>query len=134
MRKILLVTCTAALMAWVATAPAAAAPTRATNYQTVDMSCDGLGAITIEVVNRGHWGAAKIQGTKTTLLQAWADETVIYDNQVVHQERHTKGAAAIDDVCRLSWSEQLAADDLPPGFPEGTYRFEIETGVKVRGR
>jgi hypothetical protein len=36
--------------------------------QTLDLACDGLGDITIEVVNRGHWGAAKVQGTNTTLI------------------------------------------------------------------
>jgi hypothetical protein len=134
MKKILLLACTAVLTASFVAGPAAAAPTRATNYQTVAMSCDGLGDITIEVVNRGHWGAAKVQGTNTTLIQAWVNETVIYDDEVVHQDSHAKGNDAIDDVCSFSWSEELGEDDLPPGFPEGTYLFEIETGVKVRGR
>jgi hypothetical protein len=134
MKKILLLACTAALMASVAAAPAAAAPTRATNYQTVEMTCDDLGDITVEVVNRGHWGAAKVQGTKTTLIQAWANETVIFDGEVVHQDGHAKGNDHIDDICRFSWSAELGEDALPPGFPEGTYHFEVETGVKVRGR
>lgn len=134
MKKILLLACTAALTASVAAGPAAAAPTQATNYQAVEMTCDGLGDVTIEVVNRGHWGAAKIQGTNTTMIQAWANETVIYDDEVVHQDSHAKGNDDIDDVCSFSWSEHIGQADLPPGFPEGTYHFEVETGVKVRGR
>jgi hypothetical protein len=134
MKKILLLACTAALTASVAVGPAAAAPTRATNYETVEATCDGLGDITVEVVNRGHWGAAKIQGTNATLIQAWVNETVSYDGEVVHEERHAKGNDRIDDICSRSWSEELGEDDLPPGFPAGTYHFEIETGVKVRGR
>jgi hypothetical protein len=102
--------------------------------QTLDLACDGLGDITIEVVNRGHWGAAKVQGTNTTLIQAWSEETVTYDGSVVHQDSHAKGNDTIDDICRFSWSQEFAEDDLPPGFPAGTYHFEIETGVKVRGR
>lgn len=134
MKKILLLACTAALMASVVAGPAAAAPTGATNYQTVAMSCDGLGDITIEVVNRGHWGAAKIQGTTSTMIQAWVHEVVTYDGAVVHEDSHAKGNDDIDDTCSFSWSEELGQDDLPPGFPAGTYRFDIETGVKVRGR
>jgi hypothetical protein len=134
MKRILVLACTAALTAAVAAGPAAAAPTRATNYQTVEMTCDGLGDTTVEVVNRGHWGAAKIQGTNTTLIQAWASETVSYDDEVVHRDTHAKGNDHIDDICRFSWSQELGADELPPGFPEGSYLFEIETGVKVRGR
>jgi hypothetical protein len=134
MKKILLLACTAALTASVAAGPAAAAPTRATNYESVEVTCDGLGDITIEVVNRGHWGTAKIQGTNTTLIQAWAHETVTYEGKVVNEERHAKGNDRIDDICSHSWSEELGQDDLPPGFSAGTYHFEIETGVKVRGR
>ncbi len=134
MKRILLLACTAALTVSVAAGPAAAAPTRATNYETVDMTCGVLGSITIEVVSRGHWGAAKIQGTNTTLIQAWVEETVTDPNDDVHEDRHAKGNEDIDDVCSFSWSELLGEDDLPPGFPEGTYDFDIETGVKVRGR
>ncbi len=134
MKRLLLLTCTAALMASVAAGPAVAAPTRATNYETVAMTCDVLGGITIEVVSRGHWGAAKIQGTNTTLIQAWVEETVTDPNDGVHQDSHAKGNDAIDDVCRFSWSEELGEDDLPPGFEPGIYDFDIETGVKVRGR
>jgi hypothetical protein len=134
MKRILVLACTAALTASVAAGPAAAAPTRASNHQTVEMTCDGLGDITIEVVNRGHWGAAKIEATNTTLIQAWVDESVTYDDEVIHQDRHTKGNDDIDDICRFSWSEELGEEELPPGFPAGSYLFEIETGVKVRGR
>jgi hypothetical protein len=134
MRRTLLLACVAALTLSLTAGAAAAAPTKATNYETIELDCDGLGPITVEVVNRGHWGAAKVQGTNTTLIQAWAEETVTFDSEVVDQHRHAKGNDTIDDTCRLSWSEELGEDDLPPGFPPGTYHFEIETGVKIRGR
>jgi hypothetical protein len=119
MKKILLLACTAALTASVAIGPAAAAPTRATNYETVEATCDGLGDITVEVVNRGQRGAAKAHGTNTTLIQASAHETVSYEGEVVHEERHAKGNDRIDDICSHSWSEELDEDDLPPVSPQG---------------
>lgn len=134
MNRTLLLACTGALALALGFAPASAAPTQAANHQVVEMTCEQLGPIAIEVVNRGHWGAAKIQGTTTTLLQAWAEETVWFDGEVVHEDRHARGNDTIDDTCRLSWSEDLGEQDVPPGFPTGTYDFEVETGVKIRGR
>lgn len=136
MRRILPLASVTALALSMGVGTAAAAPTQARNYQEVELSCDGLGDITIAVVNRGHWGAAKtrIEGTPTTVIQAWAHETVSFEGTVVHTDTHAKGNDAIDDVCRFSWSETLTEEALPPGMPEGEYHFEVETGVKLRGR
>jgi hypothetical protein len=138
MKRIILLVCTAALALSVTTGPAAAAPTQAKNYQTYDLACDGLGNITIEVVNRGHWGAAKVQGTQLTLIQSWATLTVTPEGSdtVVYEEAHAKGNDDIDDICRRSWTQEVVEGDpdAPPGFPAGTYLLQAETGVKHVGR
>lgn len=138
MRRILLLVFTAALTLSAAAGPAVAAPTNATNYQTFDLTCDGLGDITIEVVSRGHWGAAKVQGTQLTLVQAWATLTVTPQgsDEVVFTEHHAKGNDDYDDICRQSWTEEIVEGDpnAPPGFPAGTYTLDHTTGVKIRGR
>jgi hypothetical protein len=137
MKRILLMICTVALALATTTGAASAAPTKATNHETFELECDTLGAITIEVVNRGHWGTAKVVGTNTTLIQAWATLTVTPEGSdtPVFEEDHAKGNDSIDDVCRRSWIVEIVEGDpeAPPGFPAGTYRLDAETGVKVRG-
>ena len=108
MKETILLVCTAAALALSATA-ATAAPTKATNYETIEATCDGLGDVTIEVVNRGHWGAVRVQGTNITLIQSWATLAVTPEGSdtVVYEESHAKGNDDTDDVCRDSWIEVL---------------------------
>jgi hypothetical protein len=135
-KRIIVLMCATALALAATAGPAAAGPVQAANYQTYDLTCDGLGDITIEVVHRGHWGAAQVQGTNLTLIQSWAVLTVTPEGSdtVVYEERHAKGNDRIDDVCRRSWTVEVIDGDptAPPGFPPGTYRLQLETGVKVR--
>jgi hypothetical protein len=135
-KRIIVLVCATALALAATVGPAAAASTQATNYQTYDLSCDGLGDITIEAVARGHWAATKVLGTDLTLIQSWAVLTVTPEGSdtVVYEERHAKGNDKVDDVCRRSWTEEVIEGDptAPPGFPPGLYRLHIESGVKVR--
>lgn len=138
MKRMLLLVCVAGLALSVTAGAASATPSNAANYETYDVTCDGLGDITIETTSRGHWAAAKVLGTNLTLVQSWAILTVtpIGSDTAVFEESHSKGNAEIDDTCRRSWAEEVVEGDpeAPPGFPAGTYLLELETGVKVRGR
>lgn len=101
---------------------AAAAPTEAKNYWAVDATCDGLGDVVIEVVNRGSWGAGKFQGTQLTGVPRWFGSTVTHEEfGVVFADVNAKRSVDVDDVCRYS-------------FVDGPYLIEVEIGVKVVGR
>jgi len=130
MRRLILLVCAAALALSMSAGTALAAPTDATNYWAIDATCDVLGEITIEVVNLGNWGAAKVQGTQTTLIPRWFTFDVIFQGDIVFSEGHAK-TSTVDDVCRYSWTEVIPEDDPP--FEAGTYLFEAEVGVKVVG-
>jgi hypothetical protein len=122
MKKIMLMVCTAAVALSLSAGAAAAAPTQATNYWAIDATCDGLGAVVIEVVNRGNWGAGKFQGTQLTGIPRWFTSTVTHEEfGVVFADGNAKRPADVDDICRYS-------------FVDGPYLIAVEVGVKVVGR
>jgi hypothetical protein len=94
--------------------------------------CDGLGEVVVEVVKRGNWGTAKVQGSQITLIPRWFAFTVTESGTVLFTESHAKRPADIDTVCRYAFDVVVPEDD--PDFPAGTYRFDAEVGAKVRGR
>jgi hypothetical protein len=135
MRRTLLVFCLAAMCLAMLAGPAAAAPTQARNYDAFPAVCDGLGPVVIEVVNFGNWGAAKIQGTRTTLIPrsfAWTVTDITDpDEPVVEAGEERKRATDATDVCRFEFVDEVLDD---PFIPDGTYRIELAVEVKVRGR
>jgi hypothetical protein len=136
MRRILLVTCSVAVVLSLLAGPAAAAPTQARNYEAIPAVCEGLGPVVIEVVSMGNWSAAKIQGTRTTLIpRSFAfvvtDITDPNDPVVVDEGEDRKRATDATDVCRFEFIEEAQGD---PFFPDGTYLIELTVEAKVVGR
>jgi hypothetical protein len=136
MRRILILTCSAAMVLAMLAGPVAAAPTQARNYEAIPAVCDGLGPVVIEVVNLGNWGSGKVQGTKTTLIPRSftfmvTDITDPNDPVVVDEGEERKRANDATDVCHIEFIEEVEDD---PFIPDGTYLIEVAVGVKVVGR
>lgn len=121
MKRLILVVSAAALALAMTAGAATAAPTDATNYWEIDATCDGLGDVALEVVNRGRWGAGKIQGTKLTGIPRWFAATVTIGDTVVFEEGNAKQPTDADDICRYS-------------FVDGPALIDVEVGMKVVGR
>jgi hypothetical protein len=134
MKRMLLLVSVVMMVLSVTAGAAVALPTQATNYWTTEATCDELGEIVIEVTNRGSFGAAKVQGTGTTLIPRWFtfSATDTATDEVVFTESHTKKPAEVDDVCSYWWIEVVPEGD--PYVPAGTYLLEAEVGVKIAGR
>jgi hypothetical protein len=136
MRRILILTCSAAMVLAMLAGPVAAAPTQARNYEAIPAVCDGLGPVVIEVVNLGNWGSGKVQGTKTTLIPRSftfmvTDITDPNDPVVGAEGEERKRANDATDVCHIEFIEEVEDD---PFIPDGTYLIEVAVGVKVVGR
>jgi hypothetical protein len=138
MRRMLLVTCLAAMVMSMLAGPVAAAPTKARNYEAIPAHCVGLGPVVIEVVSMGNWSTAKIQGTKTTLIPRSFAFTLtnITDqdpakHKVVDEGEERKRATDATDVCHFEFTEELEDD---PFYPDGTYRIQLTVEAKVVGR
>jgi hypothetical protein len=136
MKRILIVTCVAAMALSMLAGPVAAAPTQARNYEAIPAVCDGLGSVVIEVVGMGNWSTGKVQGTKLTLIPRSFAFTVtnITDptNPVVVDEGvERKRATDATDACHIEFIDEVEGD---PFIPDGTYLIEITVEAKVVGR
>jgi hypothetical protein len=101
MRRTLIVSFVAAAALSVTAASATAVPTKATNYDAIPATCEGLGEIVIEVTNIGHWGTGKVQGTTLTLIPRsfTFTGTNLATNEVVFEESFEQRNHAVDDTC-----------------------------------
>ena len=133
MRRIFIVSIVAAAALSVTAAGATAAPTNATNYEAIPATCEGLGAIVIEVTNIGQWGTGKVQGTTLTLVPRsfTFTGTNLATNEVVFEDHFEKRNDAVDDTCTFTFIEEIPEGDefLPPG----TYEITGTVGVRVVG-
>jgi hypothetical protein len=119
-----------------AAGPAAADRSQARNYEAIPATCDGLGEVVIEVVNLGHWGTGKVQGTNLRLIPRYfiftvTDITDPTEPEVVDSGEARQRNDAVDDECVISFVEEVEDD---PFIPDGTYLIEVTVGVKVVGR
>lgn len=133
MKRMLLLVSVVMMVLSVTAGAAVALPTQATNYWSTDATCEELGDIVIEVTNRGQFGAAKLQGTSTTLIPRWFTFSATLEGETdpVFTEGHGKRPTDVDDVCHYSWLETIEDD---PDFADGTYRLEAAVGVNLVGR
>jgi hypothetical protein len=134
MKRILLLTCVAAMALSLTAGPVAAAPTNAKNYEAFEAECDNAGSIVIEVVAMGQWSTGKVQGTKLTGIPRLFEfsATHLETGTVVFEESIQKRNAAVDDLCRITFVETIPEDN-PDDLPGGDYRFDVTVGVKVVG-
>jgi hypothetical protein len=136
MKRILTVTCAAAMVLSMFAGPVAAAPTQAKNYEAIHAVCDGLGHVVIEVVGMGNWTTGKIQGTKLTLIpRSFAftatNITDPADPVVVDEGVERKRATDATETCHIEFTEEIEGD---PFIPDGTYLIEVTVEAKVVGR
>ena len=133
MKRMLLVTCAAAVVLGLTAAPAAADRSQARNYEAIPVVCEGLGEIVIEVVSLGQWGTGKVQHTNLTLIPRHFAFTVIDldTSEVVFADEFAKRNPTIDDVCTGEFVEEVPEGD--PFLPAGTYLIQFEVGVRVVG-
>jgi hypothetical protein len=133
-RRFTTIAVTAALLLTMNIGTASASPSNVRNYETLDLECDRLGDITVQIINLGNWGAAKVQGTRLTVIPRWFEFTATNldtGETVIDGERVSQRNDTVDDVCRWSGEFYLERD---PDFVDGTYSFEGAVGVRVVGR
>lgn len=106
MKKLVVVALAAAMVLTMSVGVASASPSTARNYEEIPAECQNLGLITIGIAGMGMWAAAKVVGTRQTLIPRWFDFEAVFfgedgtgEPEVVFGDSVTKRNARVDDVC-----------------------------------